>query len=207
MEKTKNLIFDLGGVLLNLDMPRTEEAFYELGITKFPDLFAILHDYEIFLQLETGHISPEDFVETLRKQAHPGVQPQQVIDAWNALLGDFRTLSLDFLEKASGKYKIFLLSNTNAIHEDFFKEQYSSTRKNKQMDDLFTKPYYSHKMGLRKPEKDIFEFVLNDSNLLPEETIFIDDNLSNVTTAKSMGIEIVHLTPGKTVEKELAHLL
>jgi len=75
------------------------------------------------------------------------------------------------------------------------------------MDDLFTKAYYSHKMGLRKPEKDIFEFVLNDSGLLPEETIFIDDNLSNVTTAKSLGIEIVHLTPGKTVERELVHLL
>jgi glucose-1-phosphatase len=207
MKKTKNLIFDLGGVLLNLDMLRTEQAFFELGITKFPDLFAILHDYEIFLKLETGHIEPGVFVETLRQQAHPGVQPQQVIDAWNALLMDFREGSLDFLEKASAKYKVFLLSNTNAIHEDFFKQQYTITRSGKQMDDLFTKAYYSHKMGLRKPEKEIFDFVLNDSKLLPEETIFIDDNLSNVTTAKSMGIDIVHLTPGKTVEKELAHLL
>ena len=207
MSRPKNLIFDMGGVLLNLDMPKTEQAFYDLGITRFPDLFAILHDHEIFLKLETGLIEPEEFVEALRMQARPGVQPQQIVEAWNALLQDFRSMSLDFLEKARLHYNIYLLSNTNAIHEVYFKEQYSRVRSNKEMDDLFMKAYYSHKIRLRKPEKEIYEYVLRDGGLLAEETIFIDDNASNIETARSLGIGVVHLTSGKTVEKELAHLI
>ena len=206
METTKNLIFDLGGVLIDLDMPKTEKAFYELGITDLPDMLAVVHDHDIFLKLETGDLSPDDFVEALLKQSSKPVEKQSVVDAWNALLLNFRPESLDFLEKAGAHYNIFLLSNTNAIHEISFKEQYEKLR-SKKMDDLFTKPYYSHKMGLRKPDKEIFEFVLNDSGLEANETIFIDDNAMNIATAQSLGIGTLHLTPGKRVEKELAWLL
>ena len=116
METTKNLIFDLGGVLIDLDMPKTAKAFYELGITDLPDMLAVVHDHDIFLKLETGDLSPDDFVEALLKQSSKPVEKQSVVDAWNALLLNFRPESLDFLEKAGAHYNIFLRSNTNSIH-------------------------------------------------------------------------------------------
>lgn len=198
MTPVKNIIFDLGGVLLNLDVAQTRDAFIKLGLKQIDDLFRIGHAESFFKEYEIGAISDEEFVEKARQLSLPGTTSDQVIAAWNIMLLDFPAERMQLLNQLKNKYRLFLFSNTNAIHLQAFHKSYQDVY-NVAMDELFEKAYYSHLINQRKPDVAAFEFVINDSRLNAAETLFIDDALVNVEGARLAGLQAVHLTDGKTI--------
>jgi len=197
----KNIILDLGGVLLDIDYYKTEKAFIALGFTQFKEMYNQYQSDVVFSQLEKGTISNDDFYDYLIKVAEGSISREQIDNAWNAMLLNFREESLSFLTQLNEKYKVYLLSNTNAIHLHAFSHIFKKQTGKKSLDDLFTKAYYSHYVGLRKPDEDIFEFVLNDAGIQASESLFIDDSFNNINTAKNMGFVTHLLLPGEKIEE------
>ena len=200
MAATKNIIFDLGGVLLNLNYQKTIDAFKNLGIKNFEEMFSQFKADELFEKLETGHITEDDFYTTVKNRTNVIISNTDIKDAWNAMLLDFRAESLAFLESLSPQYKIYLLSNTNSIHLKCFRKIFTKQTGEPSLDKYFIKSWYSNEVGLRKPHKEIYEFVLQDENLAAEETLFIDDTLINIEGAKALGIKTHHLLPTEKIE-------
>ena len=199
MQNIRNIIFDLGGVILDIDFSKTQQAFIDLGITNFAEMYGFTHVDSFFRQHEGGKITDEEFIASLQKMAGSSLGTDVIQKAWNALLIRFPAERIELLKKLRQKYRLFLLSNTNAIHVVEFQKIYSNTFQNGSLVDLFDKVYYSNEIGMRKPNAEIYEFVLKDSQLLPEETLFIDDSLPNVEGAKQVGIQAIHLKPGQTI--------
>jgi len=194
----QNIIFDLGGVLLNLDTLRTREAFIRMGVIQIDELFRIGHASSFFKQYEVGTINDDEFVEAALQLAHAGATREEVLVAWNAMLLDFPAERVQWLKNLKNKYRLFLFSNTNALHAEAFQRSFLDVY-GSPMDALFQKAYYSHLINVRKPEREAFEYVIHDSRLDPAATLFIDDALINVEGARSAGLQAVHLPPGKTV--------
>jgi putative hydrolase of the HAD superfamily len=193
MEGVKNIIFDLGGVLLNIDFSITEKAFIELGINQFSEMFTQHHSNDLFVQLETGKVSPEEFYEAFRKGTGTELSNEAVKKAWNALLLDFRGPTLEWLGTIKTKYRIFLFSNTNQIHHDAFIEMYKQLTSDGDFDAFFEKAYYSQNLGMRKPNPEPFLHILRENDLVPSETLFIDDTIKNIETAQALGLKTIHL--------------
>ena len=200
MTQTKNIIFDLGGVLLNIDFQKSTDAFKSLGIEDFEDMFSQFKADELFEKLETGNLTETDFYSAIKKRTKLAITDIEIDNAWNALILNFRTESLEFLEKLSQNYKLYLLSNTNGIHLKFFKNLFTKETGKPLLDAYFIKAWYSSEIGLRKPGTKIFEFVLQQENLKAAETLFIDDTLSNIETAQKMGFKTHHLLPTERIE-------
>ncbi|AXY76921.1 HAD family phosphatase [Paraflavitalea soli] len=199
MQQIQNIIFDLGGVLLNLDMQKTETAFTEMGVKNFKDLFALGHAASFFREYEVGSINDDEFITALQNLAGIRAERAAVIAGWNAMLRDFPAERIELLIRLKKNYRIFLFSNTNAIHLTAFQKTYSDAFGGNLLDTLFEKTWYSHNINRRKPDVKAFEYVLQDAQLLPHETLFIDDALVNVEGARAAGMQGYHLEPGKTV--------
>lgn len=193
MEGIKNIIFDLGGVLINIDFSITERAFIELGVDQFSEMFTQHHSNDLFVELETGKISPDAFYKAFRKGTGTNLSDETIKTAWNALLLDFRIPSLEWLAGIKNKYRIFLFSNTNQIHHDAFVESYRQQTGKTDFDGFFEKAYYSQNMGMRKPNAEPFLQILKEQNLVASETLFIDDTIKNIEAAKALGMQTVHL--------------
>lgn len=187
----KTIIFDFGNVFINLDIETSiQKAFDTFEIKELPkDLLDINIKYEI------GQISTDEFVRFYAEK-FPNISKKDLIDLWNMLLKDFPKHRLEFLKdlKANHDYKLILLSNTNELHIDWIKEQVSFYNEFKNCFDAF---YLSHDIHLRKPNHDIFEFVLDQHALNPKECLFIDDNADNIKTANTLNINTWHITPYK----------
>ena len=196
----KNIIFDLGGVLLNIDYKKTENAFKELGYSHFEKMYSQFTADELFVKLETGKINIADFLKVLTDSHEQNISPKQVIKAWNSMLLDWRQESLLFLSELAKSYKIFLLSNTNEIHQEAFNRILNTQNGMSSIDHLFTKAWYSHKIHFRKPNADIFEFVLKDAGITAAETLFIDDSANNIEAAKAAGFKTHWLVSGEKIE-------
>lgn len=199
MSQIKHIIFDLGGVILNIDYQRTEQAFKNLGILHFADLYNQFHASRLFEDFETGKIAPETFLAELKKEAPQGVTDKQLIEAWNAMLLDFPLSRLQLLQQLRNQYNLYLLSNTNALHLEAFHKLLLETRGLPSLGVLFEKTYYSHLIGQRKPSREVYEWVLAQNRLSPEETLFIDDSLHNVEGARSAKLQTIHLQPPLTI--------
>ena len=200
MNNIKNIIFDLGGVLLDIDLQKSINAFERLGIENFEEMFSQFKADELFEKLETGMLGEEEFYSAIKKRTKSDITDEDIAQAWNALILDFRAESLDFLEKLAPRYNLYLLSNTNGIHLRYFQQSFTKQTGKPLLDEYFIKAWYSHKLGLRKPGTTIFEFVLQAENLVAAETLFIDDTLINIETAKNMGFKIHHLKPTERIE-------
>lgn len=200
MGNIKNILFDLGAVLIDIDFNKVAKAFELLGIDKFENQFSQLSASHLFENLETGKISDDEFHKAIQKQTGKTLNASEINDAWNAILLDFRKESMDFLTSLKSKYSLYLLSNTNAIHINKVNEILHRQLGVADLDIYFHKAYYSHKIGLRKPGKESFQFVLKDANILAEETFFIDDTLPNILSARELGFMVHHLLPGERVE-------
>lgn len=199
MQQIKNIIFDLGGVLLNLDFQKTETAFTEMGVKSFKELYALGHAASFFKEYEVGKINDDEFISALQNLAGIQAERATVIAGWNAMLRDFPAERIELLVRLKEKYRIFLFSNTNAIHLTAFQKTYSDAFGGNLLDALFEKTWYSHDISWRKPDVKAFEYVLQDAQLVPNETLFIDDALINVEGARAAGMQAYHLEPGKTV--------
>ena len=202
MSTTKNLIFDLGNVLYDIDFVKMYKAFDDLGVPNFENHFTLNKSDQIFFDLEKGFIHEIEFCKGFNALYNLNLTHQQIIDAWNALLIGYRKESIDWLKEHNTQYATFLYSNTNQIHYDYFIPQFSREIGGN-FEKLFKTPYFSHKMGQRKPDPASFQFILDKEGLKADETLFIDDNEPNIIAAASVGLQVLHLKPGMRVEKDL----
>lgn len=194
----ETILFDLGGVFLNINYQLTIEAFEKLGMTDFTTHFTQANQKDLFDDVETGKISPMVFINGLLDHLPAGTSANQVVHAWNAMLLDWPMHRLEKVQELRKNHTVLLLSNTNLIHLD------CANRKLKEITDqpfdhFFDKVYLSHEIGYRKPNADCFEFVLNDANKKAEEVVFFDDSAQHIEGAKKLGIE-AHLLTGEVFE-------
>ena len=192
LQDVKTILFDLGGVLFHIDYQRTIDAFKKLGITDFEKHFTQHKQNDLFNAFETGKINSAVFVKALQEWL-PDCSDQEIINAWNAMLIGLPQEYLSFLEGLRKNYRLFLLSNANEIHIEFvnafLKEHYNIPSINQ----FFEKAYYSQEIGMRKPHKSTFEWVLKDANILAKETLFIEDTDQHIKGAKEAGLKTHHL--------------
>lgn len=185
----KNVIFDLGGVLLDLDVQKTYQAFSKLTGIPEAKIKSILGESRLFLEYEKGNVTDNEF-RTQAKDILRLTCSDSIFDnAWNQMLGDLPKKRLDLLNQLNGSYRTFLLSNTNQIHKNHFSSVVKKNSGGIELDNFFTKAYYSHLIKMRKPDSEIFEFVLSENKLAADETIFLDDNVSNLEGAEKLGIK------------------
>ena len=198
----KNIIFDYGNVIFTIDFKRTQAAFEALGITNIEDYYAHKEHHEIFDQVEKGEITAAEFRDGIRKVSnHPELTDQQIDDTWNSLLIGVPKGNHELLLSLKGKYRTFLLSNINEIHLDYINNYLKKEFNLDGNDGFFEKIYYSHLVKKRKPNKEIFEQVLSENNLNPNETLFIDDSPQHLKTATDMGIQTYLMTYPDTIQK------
>lgn len=185
----KNIIFDFGGVLVDLNQPRCIKAFADLGLNVIPYLNHYLSQ-GIFLKMELGEIAPKDFWEEVRLLFHsPKLTDSQLTNAWNSMLETIPVQRLEKLRSLRKRYeKIYLLSNTNVLHWEKGKRLFNIEGKN--VNDYFDRIFLSCDLHLSKPDIKIFEKVLQKTEIKPEETLFIDDSEANCKAAESLGISI-----------------
>jgi len=207
MTPVKNIIFDLGNVLYDIDFTKTYKVFDDLGIPDFEKHFTLNKSDELFFDLEKGFVSELEFYNRFRALFSIDLTNAQITAAWNALLIGFRKESIDWVKMNKQRFDMFLYSNTNQIHYDFFTLQFEKEIGGTSFNSLFKKPYYSHEMGQRKPDSASFSFILEKEGLVARETLFIDDNEPNVIAATSVGLRVLHLKPGMFIENELVSLL
>lgn len=194
----KNIIFDLGGVIINLDNRRTEEAFTALGVKNFREYFGNGFAASFFRDYEIGKIGDQEFIGSIRRLAGLSqVSDQAIIDSWNALLLDFPPERIQLLKALRNKYRLFLFSNTNALHLAALRQIWKDSKRfDGSLDDHFEKTYYSHLMGMRKPDPESFGVILKENKLVGSETLFVDDAIVNVEGAEQAGLKGLFLRPG-----------
>ena len=184
----KNIIFDLGGVILNIDYSLTEKAFSKLGISDFKTLFSQAQQTQLFDNYEKGFLTSNNFRTELKKYLQKNISDAEIDSAWNAILLDLPKERIDLLKKLKTTHRTFLLSNTNDIHIETFNQYLQKEFAMPDLSSLFEKEYLSYKIGMRKPDEEIFELVLEENNLIANETLFIDDSIQHVEAAKKLGI-------------------
>lgn len=185
----KNVIFDLGGVIININMPLTFKAFAQLAPNKDIPNYTYNYQAPIFKQYEVGAISSAEFRDGLRDLIGEPLTDQQIDDAWNAMLLDIPAQRMDLLLDLKEQYRTFLFSNTNAIHYDAFNKVVEAEFGEPTLDKYFERTYYSHIMQQRKPDADAFRTILDDNGLLATETLFLDDTPGHLEGAKTLGIQ------------------
>jgi glucose-1-phosphatase len=201
LTNVKNIIFDLGGVIINIDYHksiRELEQYCQHGHTIEYSQKAQSQLFDLF---ETGNSSPEDFRRELRETYHLDATDEQIDDAWNAMLLDIPAERIELLRELSKKYRIFLLSNTNAIHLKRFNEMVEHSFTIPSLDSLFERTYYSHLIGQRKPDAIVFEQILEQNGLQREETLFIDDSIQHIESADKVGLQTLFLQPPLTINQ------
>lgn len=202
-EPFENILFDYGGIFIDIEHQRTVKAFNQLsGVTDFGTLFSKHDQVEIFSLLETGKITKEDFIPELKKLlALIHIDDQKIIQAWCAMLLEIPKERVDFLRELKKTKNIYMLSNINQIHEDYAKEYIAKHDYLKDFYSLFDHVYFSHHIGLRKPDPEVFEYVCYKSKLKKNGTIFLDDSIQHVEGARKAGLAAYHLDPGNTFIK------
>jgi len=198
--KIKNIIFDLGGVIINIDYALLIGAFSEIGLPDFEMHFSQLKQKDLFDLYEKGLISSQNFRDELKKHCKIGTTDTEIDTAWNAMLLDLPKERLELILNVKNKYRTFLLSNTNEIHERAFNKVLQTTCGYPTLAMFFDRIYLSHRVGLRKPDPKIFELVLRENKLNPSETLFIDDSPQHIESANLLGIQTIHVTDGITME-------
>lgn len=207
MAEVKNIIFDLGGVIINLDIHKTIIEFNKLSTTAFESIYTQLQQTELFDLFDKGEITEHNFFMQIKKAIKTEAPQSELIKAWNAMLLEFPTHRLELLKKLQPHYRLFLLSNTNETHVTEFEKTLQQTRGHNNLEPFFEKVYYSCRMGMRKPDVEIFEFVLNENKLNPAETIFIDDSPQHVEGALNAGINAYLLPKEKDITQLLENLI
>lgn len=203
MQGIKHIIFDLGGVILNIDYQKPIEEFKKLGIKDVDSLYSKKSQTELFDRLETGKIDENEFVAQIQEIAGIPLSHTDIINAWNSILMDYPLRRLQILQQLQLHFNLFLLSNTNEIHEKAFNKLLQETCGFPSLGVFFDKVYLSHRVGLRKPDPAIFQLVLNENNLEPAETLFIDDSPQHIESAKALGIQTIHMKDDMTMEDSI----
>ena len=191
MKKIKYIIFDLGGVILNIDYSLTIKSLINLGVKNAGLLYSKKSQAEIFNKLEIGEISEKKFLQEIGKKTN-GAEEKHIKRAWNSMILDLPKSRMSILKKLKKNYTLFLLSNTNSIHikkiqKQLGEEQYKSFL------ELFEKIYYSHEIGMRKPDPNIFKFIINENDLIEEEVLLVDDSIQHIESANNLKLSTYHI--------------
>lgn len=199
MNFVKNIIFDLGGVIIDLDVNSTELAFYELFGKHALALKTVESQENIFYPFEKGLISDKQFRKRICEKVGENVPDEKIDNAWNAMLGEIPLVRLEFLQMLKQKYRIFLLSNTNIIHYRAFNKILQDAHQMEDLSPYFEHCYYSHEIGMRKPDSEIFDYVLTQNRLVADDTLFLDDTLMHLESAATLGIQVEQVKKGKDI--------
>ena len=184
------IIFDFGDIFINLDKQATIDGLERLGLSSWNEDLDQLN-----ISFEKGQISRDAFLLGIQKQI-PNATTDEILMAWNAVLLDFPLYRLEFLQLLSKKFRLFLLSNTDAIHIDHF-EQREGASFYGDFYQCFEKVYFSYEMGMRKPDAEIYTTLINRHELSPKRTLFVDDKKDNTDAAKALGLHVWNLQVGK----------
>jgi HAD superfamily hydrolase (TIGR01509 family) len=193
------IIFDLGGVVINLDYHKTTRAFEAIGLENFEEMYSQAAQSGLFDDFEKGKSSVPYFVNKLLDFLPSGTSANQVVEAWNEMILDFPIQNLQLLEKLKSSHRTFLLSNTNEIHIQKVHQHLQLVSEHKTLHPYFEKVYFSSDIKMRKPDSEIFEFVLKENGLNPKKTLFIDDTEQHILGAQKVGIQTYHLQKGESI--------
>lgn len=186
IKNKKLIVFDYGGVIIDLFPEKTRNAFLRLGIKNPDELYSPNGQIKLFDEFDKGMIQPSDFLKELKKYFHSSVKLEEITEAWNAMLGLINTEKLEFIALLRKKCKVCILSNTNEIHLSYVKQKFQDIHF-PGIEHFFDEVYYSCRLGMRKPEKEIFELVMKKYNVHPKEILFIDDTQMHIDGAKMLG--------------------
>lgn len=195
----KNIIFDLGGVIIDIDYDRTSKAFRKLGALHFDEVYTQSNQDDLFDNYEIGKISSEAFRTTLQEKLFITINDKEFDDAWNAMLLEIPQKRLNFINKLKDNYKVFLFSNTNDIHLKKFMNICENHNGFKSFEGHFDKVYYSYTYGRRKPSPSAFSFILAENKLKANETLFADDSIQHILGAKQAGLYTMHISKEKSI--------
>jgi len=196
MKKTaiKAILFDLGNVLFDLDIPRTWRAMEQIMGVTFEHPVAYPPTKELMYAYECGKIDTGIFVGELQRLSLPGTTAEQIVNAWNAMLLEMPARRFGFLKQLKKEFPLYLLSNINTLHLEFFYRHVREAHEVRNWDaDFFEQTFYSNLLGLRKPDPAIYQHVLERIDVAPEQLLFVDDNQHNIASAAALGIQTIHL--------------
>lgn len=196
----KNIVFDLGGVLIDLDFKSGINGLQKAGFANVKEQLLTFDRESIFQKFELGEMTEDEFRNAIREKSIVTLTDTDIDNLWNKILLEIPHEKLKLILELRGKYMVYLLSNTNPIHWNYIRKNafnYHGFRVN----DYFEETFLSFEMHLAKPDKAIFERMLQDANLLPEETLFIDDSEANCEMAKELGIHVHHYHVGDDLSK------
>ena len=203
LKDVQNIIFDLGGVILNIDYQLSSQAFQKLGMQDFDNFYSQTKQTSIFDDFEIGKINATEFRERIKMHLPHQVSDQQINDAWNAMLLNLPQKRLEFLAHLKKSKRLFLLSNTNEIHIQQYEHYLNSSYGFANLAHLFEKEYYSYKIGKRKPDDAVFKQLIDEQKLNPSATLFVDDSRQHIEGASKTGLKTLWLAPGKDITQVL----
>ena len=198
------ILFDLGGVLFDIDYMRTQRAFEALGYNGFDAAYSKKVQNEVFDAFEVGALDEDSFFNKIREYGRISAMDVEIRSAWNAMLIGLRTSKVAYVQQLAQTHKLFLLSNTNPIHLAALRTEYPLFA---DLEKCFTQTFYSHLIQRRKPHAEVFRWVCAEMGAAPGEVIFVDDSPQHVAGAKEAGLNACHLAYGVEVEALLSELL
>jgi len=199
---TKNIVFDLGGILVGLDSARSIAAFREIGATSVASYIEDHRTEDLFLDIELGRATTAQFCREVRRIARCEATDAQIEQAWDALLTHIPAPKLRAIDQLKDRYRLFLLSNTNQMHWNHC-QRLALEASGRRLDSYFERCFLSYEMGMAKPSREIFAAMLRMANLNAAETLFIDDTEDNCLSARAMGIDALHDPDGTLWERQL----
>jgi len=206
MERIKNIVFDFGGVIVNFSREAAVKKFEEIGVANANELLDAYHQKGAFLQVEDGTINAEEFRIILSKLAGKELTYEQVKEGWLGFMLDVPQYRLEYLLELKKKYKLYILSNTNPYVMSWARSN-DFTIAGRPLDDYFDKIYTSYELKAVKPGKTIFELMIKDADMLPGETLFVDDGPANIKMAKELGMMTFQPINGEDWRDDLTALL
>ena len=181
------VVFDLGGVVIDLNYNATIQAFQELGSKDFQELYSQALQSDLFDRYETGQISSLHFINKLKELLPQHLTPNQIVSAWNAMIQEFQPDKLKFLEEMKATHTTALLSNTNDLHMDCVRRKLNNVSE-KPLEDYFHYTFLSHELQMRKPNEEVFRFICEKMDVSPEKVLFVDDSIQHIEGAGKAGL-------------------
>jgi len=200
MKEIKAVLFDLGGVIIDVNYQKTIDAFSDLGVQNAADLYNQFDQSSLFDSFETGKVSSDYFIDQLSALVHHSIHREQIVDAWNAMIGEYPLEKLNLIQEISSKIPCYMLSNTNEIHLEKAMNALQKTPYSN-LELLFKKCYFSHLIGKRKPEPDTFSWVASQLGILAEDILFIDDSPQHVEGAQKAGMQTIFYRSIQDIER------
>lgn len=204
--RIRNIIFDLGGVIIDIDYKKTLDAFRLLGARNIEEVYTQSKQDTLFDDFEVGKISSSEFRNKLSAKLNLQIRDKEFDSAWNAMLLDLPIERLNFIKTLQDEFRVFLFSNTNDIH---LPEVFNICKRQNNIDnfsDIFEKEYYSNIFGHRKPNVASFHLILHENELNSSETIFVDDSIQHVFGARNAGLHAIHLTSNMSILDLRSHI-